>query len=82
MLLSQLAEKELIEVNGGVRYGFLANTECVIDVETGKVKGFEIQPNRIKSMMLSKYDKEPFTILWENIVLIGEDRILFQKTSK
>ncbi len=81
MLLSQLAEKELIEVNDGVRYGFLANTECVLNLETGKVKGFEIQPNRIKSMM-SKYDKQPFTILWENIVLIGEDRVLFRKTSE
>ena len=81
MLLSQLAEKELIEVNGGVRYGFLANTECVLDLETGKIKGFEIQPNRIKSLM-SKYDKQPFTILWENIVLIGEDRVLFRKTGE
>ena len=80
MLLSQLAEKELIEVNDGVRYGFLANTECVLDLQTGKVKGFEIQPNRIKSMM-SKYDRQPFTILWENIVLIGEDRVLFRKTN-
>ena len=81
MLLSQLAEKELIEVNGGVRYGFLANTECVLDLETGKIKGFEIQPNRIKSLV-SKYDKQPFTILWENIVLIGEDRVLFRKTNE
>ena len=80
MLLSQLAEKELIEVNNGVRYGFLANTECVLDLQTGKVKGFEIQPNRIKSMM-SKYDRQPFTILWENIVLIGEDRVLFRKNT-
>ena len=80
MLLSQLAEKELIEVNDGVRYGFLANTECVLDLQTGKVKGFEIQPNRIKSMM-SKYDRQPFTILWENIVLIGEDRVLFRKNT-
>lgn len=79
MLLSQLAEKELIEVNDGVRYGFLANTECVLDLQTGKIKGFEIQPNRIKSLV-SKYDKQPFTILWENIVLIGEDRVLFRKT--
>ena len=79
MLLSQLAEKELIEVNDGVRYGFLANTECVLDLQTGKVKGFEIQPSRIKSMM-SKHERQPFTILWENIVLIGEDRVLFRKT--
>ena len=80
MLLSQLAEKELIEVNDGVRYGFLANTECVLDLQTGTIKGFEIQPNRIKSLV-SKYDKQPFTILWENIVLIGEDRVLFRKTN-
>ena len=81
MLLSQLAEKELIEVNDGVRYGFLANTECVLDLQTGKIKGFEIQPNRIKSLV-SKYDKQPFTILWEKIVLIGEDRVLFRKTNE
>ena len=81
MLLSQLAEKELIEVNDGVRYGFLANTECVLDLQTGKIKGFEIQPNRIKSLV-SKYDKQPFTILWETIVLIGEDRVLFRKTNE
>ena len=81
MLLSHLAEKERIEVNDGVRYGFLANTECVLDLQTGKIKGFEIQPNRIKSLV-SKYDKQPFTILWENIVLIGEDRVLFRKTSE
>ena len=82
MLLSQLAEKELIEVNDGVRYGFLANTECVLDLETGRIKGFEIQPSRIKSIMQSKYEKQPFTILWENTVLIGEDRVLFRKANE
>ena len=80
MLLSELAEKELIEVNEGVRYGFLANTECVIDIETGKVKGFELQPRRIQSFFQSK--EQPVLILWEHIVLIGENRVLFRQANE
>ena len=45
MLLSELAEKELIEMENGVRYGYLSETECIFDPKTGKIIGFEfIEP--------------------------------------
>lgn len=48
MLLSELAEKELIEMNNGVRYGFLAETECIFDAKTGKIIGFEMPAQMVK----------------------------------
>ena len=41
MLLSELAEKELIEMENGVRYGFLAETECIFDAKTGKLSALK-----------------------------------------
>ncbi|MER1984815.1 MAG: YlmC/YmxH family sporulation protein [Solibacillus sp.] len=80
MLLSELAEKELIEVENGVRYGFLADTECIFDPKTGKILGFEMPSHTMKQLFQKKKTTTTY-IRWEEIVLIGEDRILFNKTN-
>ena len=80
MLLSELAEKELIEMENGVRFGFLADTECLFDAKTGKIYGFEMS-NNPKMPFQKKKPTSPLFIPWEEIQLIGEDRILFRKTS-
>lgn len=80
MLLSELAEKELIEMENGVRYGFLSETECIFDPKTGKIIGFElVQPPRFPFQ--KKKSTTSLFIPWEEILLIGEDRILFRKTT-
>lgn len=81
MLLSELAEKELIEMEKGVRYGFLAETECIFDPKTGKILGFEIPSQMVKMPFQKKKPGMVRYIPWEEILLIGEDRILFQKTT-
>ena len=81
MLLSELAEKELIEMKNGVRYGFLAETECIFDPKTGKILGFEMPPQMAKMPFQKKKSSMVRYIPWEEILLIGEDRILFQKTT-
>ena len=79
MLLSELAEKELIEMENGVRYGYLAESECIFDPKTGKIIGFEfIEASRMPFQ--KKKTQTPLFIPWEEIHLIGEDRILFRKT--
>lgn len=80
MLLSELAEKELIEVENGVRYGFLADTECIFDPKTGEILGFEMPAYTVKQLFQKKKSTVAY-IRWADIVLIGEDRILFNKTS-
>ena len=81
MLLSELAEKELIEMEKGVRYGFLAETECIFDPTTGKIIGFEMPSQMVKMPFQKKKTTMVKYIPWEEILLIGEDRILFQKTT-
>ncbi|MED3660452.1 YlmC/YmxH family sporulation protein [Ureibacillus sp. FSL K6-8385] len=77
MLLSELAEKELIEMENGIRYGYLSETECIFDPKTGKILGFElIEPSR---MPFHRKKSASLFIPWEEIYLIGEDRILFRK---
>lgn len=77
MLLSELAEKELIEMKHGQKYGFLAETECLFDEKTGKIIGFElIEPFRI----LKSREQAKRFIRWEDIQLVGEHRILFVET--
>ncbi|MDM5332787.1 YlmC/YmxH family sporulation protein [Ureibacillus composti] len=81
MLLSELAEKELIEMENGVRYGFLAETECVFDPRTGRIIGFELADLTAKKPFAKKKSSTPQFVPWEEIQLIGEDRILFRKTT-
>lgn len=81
MLLSELAEKELIEMENGVRYGFLAETECLFDPKTGKIFGFELNEQSSKMPFQKKKSSTPLFIPWEEIHLIGEDRILFKRTT-
>ncbi|MFJ7950584.1 YlmC/YmxH family sporulation protein [Lysinibacillus sp. NPDC096418] len=79
MLLSEMVDKELIQVEGGVHFGILAHTECLLDVQTGKIHGFEILKE--KGPFQKKKMKVSEMIPWQEIILIGEDRILFNKTT-
>lgn len=81
MLLSELAEKQLIEMENGIIYGYLSDTECVFDPKTGKIVGFEFDSTTKLSFKKRKTTESEF-IPWEEIHLIGEDRILFRKTTK
>lgn len=82
MLLSELAEKELIQVKDGSRYGKLANTELLFDPITGKIEGFEVY-NKSASFFQSKQaTKKKEFISWGEIILIGEDRILFNESGE
>lgn len=78
MLLSELAEKELIQVKEGIRYGLLADTDLLFDGKTGAIIGLELKKRTgmfgLKSEAAEEY------IPWEEIILVGEHRILFGNT--
>ena len=79
MLLSELAQKELIQVEDGVRYGFLADTDLIFDGKTGDIIGFEIKKKLGRFSFKNRQDQSDEFIPWSEIVLIGEHRILFGK---
>lgn len=80
MLLSELAQKELIQVAEGIRYGFLADTDLLFDRRSGRIIGFEIKDKSGKLPFLQKKGTSKEYIPWSEIVLIGEHRILFGQT--
>ncbi|ARK22759.1 MULTISPECIES: YlmC/YmxH family sporulation protein [Sporosarcina] len=80
MRLSELAQKELIQVEEGMRYGFLAETDLLFDRKTGAIIGFEIRKKLGKTLFRQKDQNIIEYIPWHEIVLVGEDRILFGKT--
>lgn len=79
MLLSELAEKELIQVKEGVRYGLLADTDLLFEAKTGKMIGLELKQRTgllgLKQVAGNEY------IPWEEVMVVGEQRILFGKTA-
>jgi YlmC/YmxH family sporulation protein len=80
MLLSELAEKELIQIKDGVRCGLLSETECLLNAKTGQIYGFELVNRGVKLPFKQKEPKQQSFIPWTEISLIGEDRILFKNT--
>jgi len=80
MLLSELAQKELIQVEDGVRYGFLGDTDMMFNGKTGDIIGFEIKKKLGRFSFKNRQEGTDEYIPWDEIVLIGEHRILFGKT--
>lgn len=69
-------------MESGIRYGTLEDTECLFDPKTGKIYGFEmLKQGAMRLPFQKKPTKDVEFIPWDEIVLIGEDRILFRKTS-
>ncbi len=80
LLLSELAQKELIQVEDGVRYGYLADTDLIFNGRTGEVLGFEVRKKSGRFSFRGRQEQIDEFIPWSEIVLIGEHRILFGKT--
>lgn len=79
MLLSELAQKELIQVEDGIRYGLLADTDLIFNGKTGEIIGFEIKKKFGRFSFKTRPEQSEEFIPWSEIVLIGEHRILFTK---
>jgi YlmC/YmxH family sporulation protein len=76
MRLSQLAAKQLIDIKEGKKYGLLEHCECVVDGKGGQIVGFQMRDQ----LSMFKKNEEPIFIKWEQITLVGQDRILFQNS--
>lgn len=81
MLLSELAIKELIQIEDGKRVGLLADTELIFEATSGKIIGFLVLKDQSNRPFKSRTVSKNTYIAWEDIVLIGEHRILFTKMS-
>lgn len=77
MRLSELGEKEVVNLNTGGRLGILADSDLIIEEETGKIISL-IAPDRRLSLRLLGIDKNGIEVPWDAIRKIGYDMIIVE----
>lgn len=76
MLLSEIGDKEIIDLTKGTRHGAFWDAEILFDQRTGKIKSLLVPDFQGKSRFSAPHDT--FQLPWESIVKIGEDIIIFR----
>lgn len=76
MRLSDLGEKEIINVTNGSRYGDLVNTELLFEEKTAKIRAILVPEYR--GRMFFSGVRDYIQMPWDCIRKIGEDIIIVE----
>ena len=77
MRLSELGNKEIVNLNNGGRLGLLNNADIIFDEDTGKIISL-IAPERKLSFKLLGIESNGMEIPWSAIRKIGYDMIIVE----
>lgn len=77
MKLSELGIKEVVNLNSGARLGVLADSDLLIEEESGKILSL-IVPDKRFSLKLFTTEKNAMEIPWDSIRKIGHDMIIIE----
>lgn len=77
MRLSELGEKEIVNLNNGGRLGILADADMIIDESSGNILSLSI-PDRRLTMKLFSTERNYMEIPWDSIRKIGYDMIIVE----
>ena len=72
--VSELRDKEVIDISGGSRFGYVGDVE--VDLETGQVKALVV-PGRLRLFGLLGREKDR-VFHWSSVRRFGEDIILVE----
>ena len=76
MLLSEISDKEIIDLTKGSRHGALGDAEMLFDPQTGLIKALVV-PNFMEKSRFGSFH-ENLQLPWEAIEKIGMDLIIFR----
>lgn len=76
MLLSEIGDKEIIDLTKGSRHGAFWDAEMLFDESTGRIKALLV-PNFQGKGRFSPL-REDLQLPWDSIIKIGEDMIIFR----
>lgn len=76
MRLSEVGDKEIIDLKTGSRHGQLWDAEMLFEKETGGIKSILV-PN-IQSKLSFRGNIDYLQLPWSSIVKIGNDIIIFE----
>ena len=75
--LSELGDKEIINLNNGARLGLLNEADIIFDEETGKIKSLVASEKRLSFKLLG-LESNGMEIPWSAIRKIGYDMIIVE----
>lgn len=78
MLLSEIGDKEIVDLRNGSRHGQLWDAEMLFEKDSGKIKAILVPNVQTKMGFLSNHDF--MHLPWNSIVKIGEDIIIFESS--
>jgi len=76
MRLSEIGDKEIIDLSNGSRHGELWDAEMIFETDTGKIKALLVPDTEGRSFF--KTTRETLQLPWSSIIKIGDDIIIFQ----
>ena len=79
MRLSEIGNKEIVDLSTGCSHGQLWDAEMIFEKKTGKIKSVPV-PSMESTGFLKKSLNGICELPWSSIVIIGEDMIIFQST--
>lgn len=77
MRLTDLGQKEIVNLNNGGRLGLIADSDFLIDEESGKIISLLV-PERKLGLRLLGLEGIDTEIPWESIRKIGYDMIIIE----
>lgn len=80
MRLSELGDKEIVNLNNGARLGLLNDADIIFDADTGRIISL-IAPERKLSFKLLGLESHGMEIPWSAIRKIGHDMIIVELDS-
>lgn len=79
MRLSEIGNKEIVDLSTGCSHGQLWDAEMIFDQKTGKIKSV-----LVPSLQNTGFFKKGFGSIcelpWSSIVIVGDDMIIFQSS--
>lgn len=77
MRLSEIGNKEIVDLSTGSNHGQLWDADMIFDKKSGKIKAVLV-PSLQSTGLFKKSFHDMCELPWGNIVIIGEDMIIFQ----
>lgn len=81
MRLSEIGNKEIVDLSTGCSYGQLWDAEMIFEKKSGKIKAVLV-PSMPSSGFMKKSLNGLCELPWSSIVIIGDDLIIFQSIPK
>ncbi len=73
MLLSEIGDKEIVDISKGSMHGRLWDAEIFFDEKTGDIHSLSVPDFQ---SLRGKF-KEDLQLPWSSIIIVGEDMIIF-----